>query len=332
MSDDREMTEKRAARYVDDGIESFTISDSKSVSFYHRKAASATAIERIASRLTPQLRKHFLAAVQAAKSNVDLEALAQAILSGNATKAEIAVKLAEWPEKFGGLAIDLRAGFLAGMGNAYEVFEGSSIQLRMDLINPYAVQYADRKLPKIVQEYATGARENIRTIIAEAVSGRHTPRDAAKIIREHIGLHPQYARAVDRLRDELVQDGIGGERLEAKVDRYAQKLLKSRATTIARTEIVQAQVSGQRTLWQEAANAGMFNKERATRVWRTNHEGETNRGNPTPCPICALMDKQSVPFGGFYDHPTLGGVNVFGDPLVGPPIHPNCLCHEELHF
>jgi hypothetical protein len=296
------------------------------------KAVSTTAIERIAARLTPQLRKHFLAAVQAAKNNVDLERLAQAIISGNVTKAEIAVKLAEWPEKFGGLAIDLRAGFLAGMGNAYDVFEGSSIQLRMDLINPYAVQYAQRKLPQIVRQYATDARQTIRTIITDAVSGKYTPRDAAKIIIDSIGLHPKYERAVAKLRDTLAADGIAGAQLDAKVERYAQKLLKARATTIARTEIVQAQVSGQRTLWQEAANAGMFNRQTATRVWRTNHEGETNRGNPTPCLICDPMDKQSVPFGGFYDHPTLGGVNVFGDPLVGPPIHPHCLCHEELHF
>lgn len=295
-----------------------------------RKAALTTAIERLANRLTPKLRKRFLDAVAEAKRAVDLDRLAQAVTAGNITEAELAVKLAKWPERFGELAIDLRAGFIAGMEHARTAFRESSIQLRMDLINPYAVQYAERKLPRIVQSFMEGARENIKTIIGEAVSGQHTVQDAAKLIQDTIGLHPQYERAVARLRVVLSNEGVSGEALETKIDRYAQKLLKARATTIARTEIIQAQVSGQRTLWNEAANAGLFNRQTTERVWRTNHEGFTNRGNPTPCKLCAPMDGQSIPFNGFYDHPTLGGVNIFGDVLTGPPLHPNCLCHEEL--
>lgn len=295
-----------------------------------QKATVTTAIERIASRLAPALRKRFLSAVESAKNAVDLERLAQAIQAGNVTQAELAAKLASWPERFGDLAIDLRAGFQAGLEVARDRFVNTSTQLRMDLINPYAVSYAERKLPQIVQRYVADARESIREIVTEAVSGKHTVHDAARIIKDSIGLHPQYERAVANFRDLLIADGVAGERLEAKVEKYAQKLLKARATTIARTEIVQAQVTGQRALWHEAANAGMFDKQTAERVWHTNHEGTTNRGNPTPCPLCGPMNGQSIPFNGFYDHPELGGVDVFGEVLTGPPLHPNCLCHEEL--
>lgn len=294
------------------------------------KAPAATAIERIASRLSPQFRKRFLAAVQAAKDGVDLEALARAIKSGSVTQAEFAMRLREWPERYGELAIDLRAGFLAGMGHAHSMFEGSSIQLRMDLINPYAVQYAERKLPQIVQSYMENAREIIRTITAEAVSGKYTVQEAAKSLRGSIGLTPQYERAVRNLESRLLEDGLGVEAVAKKVARYEAKLLKSRATTIARTEIIQSQVRGQKALWEAAASAGMFNRNTAKNVWKTNHEGTTNRGNQTPCPICEPMDGQEVPFGGLYTHPTMGQSNIFGEPLTGPPIHPNCLCSEGL--
>jgi hypothetical protein len=303
--------------------------DKKGHGHIYSKTPSST-IERIAQRLEPQLRKRFLAAVEAAKGQVDIEALARAIQAGNFTKAELAAKLQGFPERFGDLAIDLRAGFMAGIAVANEAIAGSSTIMRLDLINPYAVSYAERKLPKIVQTYMENARENIRSIVTEAVSGKYTPQTAATAIRDSIGLTPQYERAVSNLRLDLIEQGFSGEALETKVDRYANKLLTSRAKTIARTEIVQAEISGQRALWNEAANSGVFSKLTAKRVWQTNHEGHTNRGNPTPCPVCEPMDGQEIPFGELYDHPELGSVNIFGEPLVGPPIHPNCLCHEDL--
>ena len=294
------------------------------------KAPATSAIERLARRLEPQLRKRFLEAVKAAKSAVELDKLARAISGGNISYAELHAKLQEWPERFGELAIDLRAGFLAGGGVAYEFLDGASANLRFDSINPHAVNYAQRKLPQIVQQYGAGAKEIIRAIVAESVSGKYTADEAARLIRDSIGLTPQYERAVRRLRDELISQGITGERLETKVDRYAAKLLRARAKTIARTEIIQAEVSGQRALWNEAALQGLFNRQTARRMWRTNHEGTTDRGNPTPCPICTPMNNQTIAFSGVYTHPEMGDVNVFGEVLHGPPLHPNCLCEEVL--
>lgn len=296
------------------------------------KASSTTsAIERIARRLEPQLRKRFLEAVKASQDRVDIEQLAQAVLSGNMKSAEIAAKLQEWPERYGEMAIDLRAGFIAGGGVAFEVIGGAETGFKFDAINPYAVDYARRKLPQIVHNYVEGAKETIRAIITDATDGKYTPQTAARAIRDSIGLTPQYERAVSNYRQELIVQGVDGERLETKVEKYYTKLLNSRAKTIARTEIIQAEVSGQRALWNEAANQGIFDRHTATRVWKTNHEGETKRGNPTPCPLCGPLDGQSIPFNGVYTHPELGNVNVFREALHGPPLHPNCLCHEELH-
>ena len=294
-----------------------------------QKAAATSAIERIANRLEPQLRKRFLAAVQASKDRVDLEALARAVQAGNVPQAQLAARLAEWPEKYGELAIDIRAGFLAGGHYAYELLEGASYNLRFDMINPYASSYAQRKLPQIVQSYVNDAKAIIRDIITEAVSGKYTAQTAAKEIRKRIGLTDRYNRAVEKYREELAGEGITGEKLDGKVERYTAKLLRSRAKTIARTEIIQAQVAGQRALWNEAANNGLFNRQTAKRRWNT-HEDERT------CVLCKAMDGQEVPFNGVYTHiaddpkDSLGSVNVFGEILNGPTMHPNCRCSEDL--
>lgn len=298
----------------------------------YRKATRTqlSAVDRIARRLEPQLRKRFLAAVQASKDRVDIEALARAVLAGRAPQAELAMKLAEWPEKYGELAFDLRAGFLAGSSHAYDVIDGARLGLRLDLVNPYAVNYSSRHMPQIVESYKEHARQIIRDTISEAVSGKYTPQSAAQEIKESIGLTERYARAVANRRAGLIGAGVTGERLEAKVERYREKLLRSRAKTIARTEIIQAQVSGQRALWNEAANQGLFNRMDAKRVWRT-HEDERT------CPLCMAMDGQVIGFGSIYTHVSgdpeamsLGNVNVFGEILNGPPMHPNCRCSEDL--
>lgn len=293
----------------------------------HREKASATdALERFAARLEPKLRSRWLAAMQAAEDRVELEALARAVQAGQVTQAELAAKLQDWPSRFGELAIDLRAGFLAGGAVAYEVIGGSGFNLRFDLINPHAVQYSTRHLPKIVQAYMEGAKERIRDVVTDAVSGKWTPREAAQLIKETIGLTPQYGGAVDRLRDELVEAGVTGERLDAKVAAYANQLLKVRSHTIARTEIIQAEVAGQRALWDEAAKGGLFDKQKAKRIWKTAKDERT-------CEICRPLDGQAIAYGELYTRQDLPGeqmVNVFGEPLVGPPAHPNCRCTEVL--
>ena len=288
-----------------------------------QKATTLLALDRIANRLEPQLRKRFLAAVQASKDRVDLDMLARAIQSGNVTHAEFAARLAEWPEKYGELAVDLRAGFLAGGQHAYDLLEGASYNLRFDLINPYAVSYAQQKLPQIVQSYVADAKVVIREIITEAVSGKYTAQGAAMEIRNHIGLTRLYSGAVRNYRVRLAEQGIIGERLDGKVERYAAKLLRLRATTIARTEIIQSQAAGQRALWNEAANAGLINRMTAQREWMTRFDERT-------CKLCAPMHGARIPFSGVYTQPELGNVDVFGEILNGPPLHPNCRCREVL--
>lgn len=315
-----------------------------------QKAVSTPAIDRIANRLSPQLRKRFLAAVQAAKGNIDLVALERAIIAGSQTYAEDAVELDEWEETFSPVRVDSRAGFLAGASAAYILLERMSGGIppqeqfpaandapenpfrligRFDLINPESVRYANEKLPKIVGAYREHARENIRDIVAEAVSGKYTAQDAARLIKDEIGLTRQYAKAVRNYREKLIAEGLQQDKVAKKVERYRDKLLRARAKTIARTEILQAQVAGQRALWIEAMNAGLFDKAKARLRWVTHHDERT-------CKLCVYLDGQEIPFNGKYtlkyDYiiDTAENAKKIEEQVDHPPLHPNCRCTEEL--
>lgn len=295
-----------------------------------QKAPAKTPLEKLADRLSPALRRRFLVAVQSIKDRIDLDALARAVQAGSVTQAEFAVRMQKWPELYGELAADLKAGFVAGAHLAEAQFVTAEISISFDMINVHAVRYSMVHIPKLAEFFKEDGREAIRSIITESLSGKYTVQQAAQQIRGSIGLTSQYTKAVMNLESQLLADGVSAERIKKQVEAYRAKLLRSRATTIARTEITNAAKVGRRAGWDEAAVNGLFNKQTATRRWVTNHEGETNRGNPTPCILCDPMDGQEIPYGGIYHHPILGGVDIFGEPLVYPSLHPNCLCHEEL--
>lgn len=314
-----------------------------------QKAANQQSdIDRIANRLEPKLRKIFLEAVIKAQGIIDLDKLARLILSGNLPVIEHEAGVDKWTSVYSPMKTSMREAVIAGarvaadkLGIAMHGGEqgppsdggvqpvrppeppSGSLSIRFDLINHHAVTYADKKLPKLAEVLKENGREMIRGIVAEAVSGKYTVQTAAKQIREHIGLTARYSAAVEKLRADLIAQGVTGDKLEGKVQRYSTQLLNARAKTIARTEIIQAQVAGQRALWHEAVRNGVFDKSAARTQWSTTEDERT-------CPICAEMDGQEIPFGGEYVHPELGHVNVFGDPLVPGSAHPNCRCREKL--
>ncbi len=94
-------------------------------------------------------------------------------------------------------------------------------------------------------------------------------------------------------------------RADVKASKYADRLRRSRAKTIARTELQRAANEGQRQAWQQAVDAGQLEVAGAEREYLATLGGHA---------ICDDQDGIRIPWNG--DFP------VAGD----PPIHPNCGC------
>jgi hypothetical protein len=282
--------------------------------------AAYPALAKLADRLEPALRRRFIQAVQAAKSNVDLERLASAIQQGNVSQAEVALNLQTWPEKFGGLAVDLRAGFHAGAEQGLMTLENVGMAMSFRYIDTHTVEYARSHLPKLVQSLRANARMLTREIVTEAVEGKWTPYEAAQSIRDWIGLTPQYASALSAFEEDLVQRGIDEDKILARVEKKELSYLKLRAETIARTEIQTAANQGQLATWDEAIMQGLLPKT-VRKVWLTAPDERL-------CEECeALGESESVLLHEvFMDDEGDEDVTSFGEPLITPPVHPNCRC------
>src|SRR5206468_4822374 len=111
--------------------------------------------------------------------------------------------------------------------DAEPVTEDPGVGISFDLINDLAVQYATQHAGELVTAFAD--KKAIRDIITRAFEEGIPPAQAARLIREHIGLTPRLAGAVEKLREKLIGQELKADLVERKIERYAQKLLNYRA-------------------------------------------------------------------------------------------------------
>lgn len=189
------------------------------------------------------------------------------------------------------------------------------IDIAFDTTNPNAVNWAKQHAAELVmQNIIPQSQEAIRDIIVRAFQEGIPPREAARLIREVIGILPAHADAVEKYRQELMDKfkGFGYPDWQAQADRlaarYAQQLINYRANNIARTETIRAANRGQHELWNQAVDKGLLRKAEWVREWIAD---ETER----TCPICQALNGQRVPLDGVFP----GGYDM-------PPAHPSCRC------
>ncbi len=178
-----------------------------------------------------------------------------------------------------------------------------SAEIIFDAVNVDAVAWAEQHAAELVANIASDSRIAIRIIVSESFDGGMSTREQARLIRAVIGLTDRDAGAVMKQQLKWLSEGINASRATSRAERYANKLLRTRAMTIARTETMRASIEGQRSLWQRAREKGLLSAD-AKKVWIAYD----------PCPLCSGVAGEEV--------------LVDGEFSVGtdPPLHPNCRC------
>lgn len=207
----------------------------------------------------------------------------------------------------------LLAAFVQGATIASDRLPVASVGLTFNLVNQRAVDWAARQSSTMVTLVGDETRRAIRTIITRAARDGLSPAQVAREIRALIGLTERDALAVGNLQTALLEDGRKPEQVERMVARYANRLLRWRAETIARTEIMTAANRGQEALWSQAVADGLLVETDWERVWLTAQDERT-------CKVCRPLDRKRAPM--------LGG--TFPGGIAGPPAHPRCRCAAGL--
>ena len=289
-------------------------------------------LHRIAAAAEPAVRKQFLAAVEQLLADIDTDALDQALAAEDLDGVLRAIPFDALHDALAAMedALDQvrERSFELGSGAAEPHIdtEQLAIALRGDSARgSVAVAFGqtseavleairDRAAERVTQVTAE-TRAAIRQLVERAYRDGIGPRQITKDIRAQIGLTTRQQAAVDRYRASLEDEDVAPAKVDRLVDRYVAKLLKQRATLIARTETLQAMNDGQRASWATLAERGLIDAGRMEREWMAivPNDGRT-------CPVCEALDGARAPIGGSYG--SVGG--------VGPPQHPDCRCTERL--
>lgn len=177
------------------------------------------------------------------------------------------------------------------------------VAYRLDVTNPAAVTWAETRAAELVTAIAEDTRAAIRMVVTQGFENGVTARDIARTLRASIGLTERDAAAVMRRQLTLLSGGMDAARATSAAERYAAKLHRTRAVTIARTETMRAANEGLNQTWKQAMHDGLL-PATAKKVWMT----------ADPCPVCAPLDGEEAPVNGNF---SVG---------VDPPLHPRCKC------
>jgi uncharacterized protein with gpF-like domain len=137
---------------------------------------------------------------------------------------------------------------------------------RFDQSNPAAVAWAENEAARLVREITEETRTDISAAVSTALDSGQSPAILADVLIDMIGLLPRDQLAVARRMAHLIDEGFTEVKAARMAQRYAARLLKRRAMTIARTETARAANIGVRQGWQQAMWDGYLSSD-AMRVW-----------------------------------------------------------------
>ncbi len=185
--------------------------------------------------------------------------------------------------------------------------------------NPYSLKWIREHGGERMVQVTNEQRALVRAVVGSAYKAGKRPEQIATSIRQGIGLTERMAQAVERRRELMLENGADESTADRGAESYSDKLLDQRADVIARTENKAAQEQGRIDSWMVAEDEG-YMPEGAKKKWVSMPE------SPRLSDVCRELDGQVVDIRAPFVS------EVLGEPLMGPPAHPNCRSTTVLVF
>jgi HK97 family phage portal protein len=244
-----------------------------------------------------------LPALRAASGSHDIEGMVAALhpeIEAQRVSSAVSERDAEAFRRGAVLALD-------ELGGRPKAAKDDGFTMDLTAVNEQAVRWAAARAAALVVA-RRAVREQVRVLVTRAIEEGIAPDDLARLLRDVVGLLPGQAQAVANFRGRLSGQGVGGDILERRVERYAQAQRRRRAMTIARTELISATNAGQQALWRQASTQGLLGDDLG-KIWIVCDDERLE----AHCEALGEMDPVRID-------------DEFEPGLEYPPAHPNCRC------
>lgn len=272
----------------------------------------------VADNRRGDMRSAFLRGMKMFASGLVMAELQRAFESGDPDEVENAIPWEDLPANLEDMADEILTLVRNG-ARASSKYLPRQVQMnvKFDLLNQRSVDFIRQYRFDLIREISDQSREGVQRVVQRAFEEGMHPYKAARYIRDIVGLTESQALSVDNYRRRQIAQGVPEGTALERAKRYADRVHRRRAETIARTETIRAASAGQSLLWQEAVEEGLIQPSRTWRVWIVTPDDRL-------CPICEQMDGQRVRMNESFQ-------SAIG-PIYTTPLHPNCRCSVALEF
>lgn len=239
------------------------------------------ASQRIAKRMSPRVAAAYMAEIERIQKGIDMAALRASLASGRSVEKAIGLDtlgLVAESKLERGL---IRIGQMTGQASAAALSDAMGFDISFNATHPRVIIWAREQAANLVVGIGESARETIRIVVSEAFRLGLTIDQQARIIREVVGLPPNWAAAPLNLAEDLRNgiesaaadrrlSGVDKQRIRSAIrndtvtedfiaemeDNYTGSLTNLRARTIARTETLRVANHGTIESWRQAIDEG----------------------------------------------------------------------------
>jgi len=268
--------------------------------------------------LTEQMERDVIQAFVQLRNDLDLAKLAQLFDAGDIEGAMALISEADVAASMESAVQTLKEAVVAA-GEASATALGNALgeSVAFALTNPEAVSFLEAYGAQMVVDITPGTREAIRAALHQAYELGLTPQEAAKSIKEMIGLTDEMMAQRKRLVDAMIEGGASQAEVDRFVADWTEKKIKYRAKVIAENELVTAGNQGQEMLWDQAVGEGYLDPATTKRVWITTSGDRV-------CKICNPMDGVETGL----NEPWQTSIGAVNSPNEA---HVHCHCVEALN-
>lgn len=257
----------------------------------------------------------FVQGAEEAAKSVSVSSLSGKISSGDLFGAENEVDLEELAAEITRAAPELASAMREAGFGATDELPSSMEGLVFDPLRANVEEWARLRAAELVVEVTDDQRQGLREYLTRAIESEIHPRRSAKQLRNMVGLNSRWQRAVERRHALLLEEGLPADVVERRSEKYAGKLLRRRALTIARTETMRAVGAGRQAMWEQLAQDGAV-AAADEKEWQTSMDERV-------CPYCGPMHGRRVGVKEAFQ-------TMLGSVMNPNEIHPNCMCTAHL--
>lgn len=172
---------------------------------------------------------------------------------------------------------------------------------------PYIDSFIATQGGKLIREVSEEQYKAINVLVRQAsFSETMDVKELARAIRPTVGLTTRQAQAAYNRYQQAIADGYSPDKAREIQAKYAERLHRTRAETIAVTEMAYAYNYGQQAYMEQCIKDGLIGGAR--KKWMTAFDERV-------CEVCGKLDGEEAEM----DAPFSIGVPV-------PPAHPRCRC------